>query len=435
MSASRRHWRRPPESMKRLEEIAREAAMLADVPIVAIWSGDDETRTLTVTAVAGHEAGSLPLATLGYGVGGVGWVADNRTALEVPDVFVDARFIGHDWRRSHGLASFCGVPLVVGDRVFGVLALDGRTPIKLTEIQRTHLGDLARRASVVLDEAARAAEAEREHEELAASRAQLAARVREMGALLAVSDVVGTTTDPVHALRLICRELGRLTGADTVAAYRLDRERRELYPVAGYHVPATARTELADARLPLAEVRFEATLFNERQVVWSDDAPRDPRFANSFFARLPHQSCALISMMVDNEISGVLHLVWWTRPRRFDDYELALLQAVGQQASIVLRNARLLGLSAVTRLANAAAHEINNPLAVIVGHLQLLARHTPDAERHVERALAAAERIGDIVKRLTRITRLTDLHGSTGLPPTLDLRSSSEDHDSRDEEL
>jgi GAF domain-containing protein len=420
----------PPESRTRLEEIAREAAALAAVPVVAIWSADAETRTLTVTAVAGEEAGSLPLATLRYGVGGIGWVAANRTALEVPDVFVDARFVGHDWRRSHRLASFCGVPLLLGDRVFGVLALDGRAPIELTGSQRTQLADLAGRATLVLDEASRAADARRRHEELAASRAQLAARVGEMAALIAVADVVGTTTDPVEALRLICRELGRFTGADTVAAYRLDQERNELYPVAGYHVPPAVRAMLAGARLALTELRFGTTLFSEQQVVWSDDAPGDPRFANSFFARFPHRSCALISLTVDHERSGVIHLVWWTRPRRFDEYEVALLQAIGHQASVVLRNARLLSLGAVTRLANAAAHEINNPLAIIVGNLQLLARHTGSAERRrLDHALAAAERIRDIVGRLARITRLADLESARDVPPALDLRRSSEDDD------
>ena len=412
-----------------LEAIARDAASLAGVPVAAIWSANEQTRSLTATAMVGEEARSLPLVTLRYGVGGIGWVAVHRTPLDVPDVFVDARFVGHDWRRSHQLTSFYGLPLVLGERLFGVLALDGREPIELTETQRQRLADLARRAAAVLDDASREAEAQRRHEELAAHQAQLAARVREMAALIAVADVVGTTTDPVEALRRICRELGQLTGADTVAAYQLDHQQGGISPVAGYHVPATVREGLAGDRLALAEIRFSGDLFSKRQVVWSDDAPRDPRFANSFFARFPHRSCALIALTVDDETSGVLHLVWWTQPHRFDEQEAALLQAIGHQASVVLRNARLLGLSAVTRLANAAAHEINNPLAIIMGHLELLARKIPPGERfRVDTARAAGERIADIVKSLTRITRLKNLEGqSSNLPPALDLRGSSED--------
>jgi len=43
-----------------------------------------------------------------------------------------------------------------------------------------------------------------------------------------------------EALRLVCRELARLTGADTVGAYLLNRDSDELRPVAGYHVPRSA---------------------------------------------------------------------------------------------------------------------------------------------------------------------------------------------------
>jgi GAF domain-containing protein len=417
----------PLDARRVLAEIARDVAALAAVPVVAIWSADEETRTLTPVAVAGEEAGSLPLVTLPYGIGGIGWVVANRTELGVADVFADARFIGHDWRRSHRLASFCGVPLVLDDRSFGVLALDGPDPIVLTAPQRERLAGLAALATGVLDRVCHEAEAHRRHEELAASRAELAARAREMAALIAVADVVGSTTDPVEALRLICRELGRLTGADTVAAFQLDREGGVL-PVAGYHVPAPVRRQLEGARLALAEIRFGPALLHEHQVVWSDDAPHDERFANSFFARFPHRSCALISLKVDDETSGVLDLVWWTEPRRFGEHEIALLQAIGRHAGVILRNARLLGLCAVTRLANGAAHEINNPLAVIVGNLQLLARVTPPAERQrLDSALDAADRIQDIVRRLSRITRLQELERHPSVPPALDLRRSSED--------
>jgi GAF domain-containing protein len=186
--------------------------------------------------------------------------------------------------------------------------------------------------------------------------------------------------------------------------------------------------------LALADARFSDALVDDGQVVWSDDAPNDPRFANSFFARFPHRSCAFIPLRAGTRVSGVLHLVWWAEPRRFTPAEIALLQAVGQQAAILLENARLLAAEAraqevrgVTRLANAAAHEINNPLTVIVGHLQILRGQAEGAARHrLERILAAAARIGEIVERMRQITRLEDLDTSPNLPPMLDLRRSSE---------
>ena len=47
----------------------------------------------------------------------------------------------------------------------------------------------------------------------------LEARLRETAALLSVARVASSTTDFQEALRLICRELARVTGAETVSAY------------------------------------------------------------------------------------------------------------------------------------------------------------------------------------------------------------------------
>jgi signal transduction histidine kinase len=86
-------------------------------------------------------------------------------------------------------------------------------------------------------------------------------------------------------------------------------------------------------------------------------------------------------------------------------------------------------LRAVARLANTAAHEINNPLAVIMGHLGLLARRfadDPEVGARVDKTLDACRRISEMIAHMGRITRLEVYQQSPGLPPILDLRRSSE---------
>jgi PAS domain S-box-containing protein len=95
-------------------------------------------------------------------------------------------------------------------------------------------------------------------------------------------------------------------------------------------------------------------------------------------------------------------------------------------------------LRSVTKLANAAAHEINNPLTVVGGNLQLLAerlRDRPELDRYFERGERAIRQIADMISHMTRITRLTPLSGvDTGGVPTLDLRRSSEPAPSTDQD-
>jgi signal transduction histidine kinase len=80
----------------------------------------------------------------------------------------------------------------------------------------------------------------------------------------------------------------------------------------------------------------------------------------------------------------------------------------------------------VASLAVAAAHEINNPLTVVSGELQLLAREV-DARRagRIAAMLQALERIREVVARMNRITRLVPAQRQRYTPEMLDLEKSS----------
>ena len=83
-------------------------------------------------------------------------------------------------------------------------------------------------------------------------------------------------------------------------------------------------------------------------------------------------------------------------------------------------------LRAVASLAAAAAHEINNPLTIIRGCIELTAKDG-GALNHSWRlsaALEAVDRIADIVRRMGRITRIEHVAASRHVPDMLDLRRS-----------
>jgi PAS domain S-box-containing protein len=84
-------------------------------------------------------------------------------------------------------------------------------------------------------------------------------------------------------------------------------------------------------------------------------------------------------------------------------------------------------LLSVARLANAAAHEINNPLTAIMIPLQLLEIEQPmgsDSKKRLTVALESAERIRRIVARMQKVTRLEVAEQAEGLPERLDLLKS-----------
>jgi len=175
----------------------------------------------------------------------------------------------------------------------------------------------------------------------AGPREALEARLRETTGLLGVARVVGSATDLPEGLRLICHELARLTGADTVSAHLLDARTGELRPIVAHGVPKQAVEALASSTLAAEDLSGLEEVFDRGQVVWSDDAPKDPRFAAAPFRGVPHQSALLIPLVFDGQASGAFCLVWWERRRRFEPSELAPLAAIGEQAGVLLSNARL----------------------------------------------------------------------------------------------
>jgi GAF domain-containing protein len=92
-----------------------------------------------------------------------------------------------------------------------------------------------------------------------------------------------------------------------------------------------------------------------------------------------------------------------------------LIRALASLATVALRNAQLedvaRGRAAVrfaAGLATTTTHELNHPLGVITGNLQLLAKDVSDpvARQRIDAVLGAVETIREIVDRMNRITEL-----------------------------
>jgi len=85
-------------------------------------------------------------------------------------------------------------------------------------------------------------------------------------------------------------------------------------------------------------------------------------------------------------------------------------------------------LRAITLLARAAAHEINNALMIVAGGLAIVARRLPPGSEDGQWAARAREGIDnvkDIIIRMNAITQIEEVPAQGFLPPMLDIRRSS----------
>ncbi len=109
-------------------------------------------------------------------------------------------------------------------------------------------------------------------------------------------------------------------------------------------------------------------------------------------------------------------------------YEILIFRDAAQREATETARREAAELRAVTLLAGAAAHEINNPLMIIAGSVDLLARQLTEDGPHgrlIQQARSGIQRIKDIVVRMTRITRVEAEPPREHLPPMLDIRKSS----------
>jgi signal transduction histidine kinase len=87
-------------------------------------------------------------------------------------------------------------------------------------------------------------------------------------------------------------------------------------------------------------------------------------------------------------------------------------------------------LRTITTLATTTAHEINNPLLVVKGRLEMLEPRLPEdstERKWIEQSLIAVSRIQEMVARMQRIARVQYLEGeSRSLPRLFDLRKASD---------
>jgi len=167
-----------------------------------------------------------------------------------------------------------------------------------------------------------------------------------------------------------------------------------------------------------------------------DDTQLDPRHYKEIdeLIGLELRSILSVPLRIQDQVIGCLQ-VTDTAPNRFSETELNLLEAVASTAAVAIENARLYSrakdvidqrlaaitatklieqlqqsqkMEAIGRLAGGVAHDLNNILAVIMGHTGLtIAALPPDHEMRpeLESIQAAAERAAGLTKNLLTFAR------------------------------
>ena len=109
-------------------------------------------------------------------------------------------------------------------------------------------------------------------------------------------------------------------------------------------------------------------------------------------------------------------------------YEIIIYRDAAERLAGEEARREAASLRSVNLLAQAAAHEINNPLAIIMGYIQMLEDRLPPGTEEsswTRTCRNAAVRIRDAIGRLSRIVRVESTQPSGTVPPILDMERST----------
>ncbi len=311
-----------------------------------------------------------------------------------------------------GHRSLCLVPLEAHEEKLGYLWVSSTSGALLNDEDKEFLNTAGTAIGLAVDNSRLYRQMER--------------RLRESEALYKVGRALASTLNLDDLLSLIVRSaVDTITNAKNCVLHLLDEQTSELRPRALSFVSAVRPNVVGRNRMRLGQ-GIAGYALETGQVVNVADVSQDPRFVRVGKGRR-FASMLVAPLKLGERRIGTLSIDS-TQPHAFSQDDERLLATFAAQAAVALENARLVAdlkqslaelketqaqliqaekLSAIGQLIAGVAHELNNPLAAIMGYAQLLT--TEDVDEGIRRDLGKiylqAQRAAKIVQNLLTFAR------------------------------
>jgi GAF domain-containing protein len=402
-----------------LGQVAGATGALLGAPLVTVWVADEERRLLTRRAGHGRPEilARVPVHAA-YGEGGTGRIAESRRPLLDLGVSEEARLFAADALLEHGISSFSGVPVLLGDRLLGVLAIGGRREAPLSASDVGLLQTLTGQAAVAIENARLYEAAQREEAEavaLAEASRRFSASLRREAVLEALVEAAAQVLDETWMVLVVEPETGSLR----VVA------RTQGGPAGVERGPAVGSRPVRVGEQLIGQAAATGTPLLLRDV--EELPPNHP--SRPDIERWGIRSALIVPVVGNGIVRAILAGSIHDESRQFSERDLRLAGAVADRAATALENARLFEeltrayqdlktaqehlvqtekLRALGEMASGVAHDFNNILAAILGRVQLILNHTeePTLRRWLQVIERAALDGAQTVRQIQEFTRI-----------------------------
>ncbi|MGC8837381.1 MAG: GAF domain-containing protein [Anaerolineae bacterium] len=292
-----------------LEEVLETLRRSAGYTNCAVLLADPATEELYVRAAKGYRDDVVQRLRLRIGQDGItGWVAAHRQPLNVPDVREDPRYI----EGVPGCRSELAVPMMIGDRLIGVLDAESDRPAAFGERDVQLLSAVAAQLAVAIDNVRLFQEAQQ--------------RAEEMAILYNIGVAVASTLDLDQVLWAIYEQTSQIMDTSNFFIGLYDEEADALRFELAFD--SGERLEPFTQKLGLGESLSSQVVREGRPVLVSGETAGG---APSWLG---------VPIVSKDRVIGLLGLQSH-EPNAFSAHEQWLLSNIANQAAIAIENARL----------------------------------------------------------------------------------------------
>ena len=352
---------------------------------------DETANELVARAAKGLEEEVEQAVRIPMGGGFAGRIAASRTPVVIDDV--DHADVLNPLLREKGVKSLLGAPLIVGDRVIGVVHVGTLTPRRFGPDDVELLRRSAERAALAI-----------EHERLYEGEQATAERLRK---LLLVTDAALSHLSLNALLDELLLRIRDILEADTAAFLMLDEAANELVARAAKGLEEEVERGV---RIPLGR-GFAGRIAAERAPVVIDHVDH-ANVLNPILREKGIKSLLGVPLLAAGRVLGVVH-VGTLRPRRFTVEDVELMQRAAERGALGVERAllyeELRQLDAVRhQFISVASHELRTPAAAVYGAAATL--HGRREQLSPEQVEMLQETVYEQSSRLARlIEQLLDL--------------------------